>query len=701
MKRSKGIQGRMIFLIFMVLLALGLVIPSAVSAESENNTDQGIIAQSGDQAIQPLADVDCYAGQSYTLSGSIYTFDGSREIKFYSSDTSILKITNQKTSGVIINSTGNFNYVVEFEALKSGEATIQGISDTGSVKLTKKITILKPDPTSVSLSDSTFAVDVGETAQASATVLPTQADQKVTWSIQDEEIATIDEDGKITGIKNGSTKITATTVNGLTNSATVNVYDPVQSLTLDRDQLELTKGSPDDLNVSILPETANPNVIWTSSDSKIVKVEGGSLYGVSVGTATITATSADGKKSASCQVTVTYAEATSIRIECLYNVILKGESETAAAIVEPDSADPTVTWETSDPSIASVIDGKVTGISPGMATITAKTANGMTDSFTITVILPEPSSVSLDQTEVSLEKGKNVTLTASVSPSDASQDVTWSSSNTDVATVSNGKITAVSTGSAIITAKTSNGKTASCTVTVPAPDATSISLNLTSISLEVGKTSTLSSKVNPSEASQDVTWSSSDESIVTVLNGTITAVSKGTATITVKTNNGKAATCKVTVTDSASDAKPIYRLYMPSTGEHLYTSDKHEYDTLYQKYGWGQEGIGWYAPSSGTAVYRLYQPGLKNHLYTTDKNEVKVLTSKYGWVTDNGGEALYYSGGSVPIYRVYNKGLNGMHHLTTDTNEYNTLPKFGWQQEGATLYATKLGSPYATTKFYK
>lgn len=89
MKRSKGIQGRMIFLIFMVLLALGLVIPSAVSAESENNTDQGIIAQSGDQAIQPLADVDCYAGQSYTLSGSIYTFDGSREIKFYSSDTSL------------------------------------------------------------------------------------------------------------------------------------------------------------------------------------------------------------------------------------------------------------------------------------------------------------------------------------------------------------------------------------------------------------------------------------------------------------------------------------------------------------------------------------------------------------------------------------------------------------------------------------
>lgn len=146
---------------------------------------------------------------------------------------------------------------------------------------------------------------------------------------------------------------------------------------------------------------------------------------------------------------------------------------------------------------------------------------------------------------------------------------------------------------------------------------------------------------------------------------------------------------------------PIYRLYLPSTGEHLYTSDKNEYNTLYKKYHWGQEGIAWYAPEDGTEVYRLYQPDLKNHLYTTDKNEVKVLTTTAGWKVDNNNEPLYYSGGDVSIYRVYNRGLSGMHHLTTDLNEYNVLTngKYGWTKEGAQLSAVKVGEPLTTTRF--
>lgn len=124
-----------------------------------------------------------------------------------------------------------------------------------------------------------------------------------------------------------------------------------------------------------------------------------------------------------------------------------------------------------------------------------------------------------------------------------------------------------------------------------------------------------------------------------------------------------------------------------------------ERNELYQKYEWGYEGVAWYAPTSGTAVYRLYQPGLKNHLYITDKNEVKVLTAKYGWKPDNGGNALFFSGGSQNLYRVYNKAANGMHHLTTDKVEYNTLPKHGWKQEGAKLKYVKVGSPI-TTQYY-
>lgn len=147
----------------------------------------------------------------------------------------------------------------------------------------------------------------------------------------------------------------------------------------------------------------------------------------------------------------------------------------------------------------------------------------------------------------------------------------------------------------------------------------------------------------------------------------------------------------------ASGSIAIYRLYYPGNGEHLYTTDVNEKNTLYNNYGWGYEGIAWYASSSGTPVYRLYHPGLGNHLYTTDTNEVKTLTAKYGWKKDNGGKALFYSSGSVPIYRVYNKNQSGMHHLTTDYNEYTTLPKYGWTKEGVKIYASQIGSPITTT----
>ena len=141
----------------------------------------------------------------------------------------------------------------------------------------------------------------------------------------------------------------------------------------------------------------------------------------------------------------------------------------------------------------------------------------------------------------------------------------------------------------------------------------------------------------------------------------------------------------------------IYRLYNPDNGEHLYTTDTNETNVLYHDYNWGYEGIAWYAPErSATPVYRLYNPVLCNHLYTTDLNEVNVLTTTTEWVKDNNGQPVFYSDGTIPIYRVYNRELQGMHHLTTDKNEYDTLPVYGWAQEGTSLYALKTGSPIIT-----
>lgn len=152
-------------------------------------------------------------------------------------------------------------------------------------------------------------------------------------------------------------------------------------------------------------------------------------------------------------------------------------------------------------------------------------------------------------------------------------------------------------------------------------------------------------------------------------------------------------------TEAAQGAVTIYRLYNPRNGEHLYTADANEKNVLFQKHGWGYEGEAWYAPNKGKdslPVYRLYNAGLQNHLYTIDTNEVRVLTTKHGWTKDNGGRPVFYSGGKANIYRVYNPKLRGLHHWTTDQNEYRVLPKHGWKQEGIKLQALHVGVPIKT-----
>ena len=170
------------------------------------------------------------------------------------------------------------------------------------------------------------------------------------------------------------------------------------------------------------------------------------------------------------------------------------------------------------------------------------------------------TSIKLNVNALTLEVGESYTLTATVLPSNATdKNITWSSSNTAVATVSGGKVSAVGSGAATITATTSNGKTATCSVTVTESESviievTSVSLNQTSLYLEVGENETLTATILPNNATdKNITWSSSDASVATVTNGTIMAIGSGTTTITVATSNGKTATCTVMVTNPYAD----------------------------------------------------------------------------------------------------------------------------------------------------
>ncbi len=240
--------------------------------------------------------------------------------------------------------------------------------------------------------------------------------------------------------------------------------------------------------------------------------------------------------------------------------LLVGDTQAFTATVYPANAtDKTVTWSTNRSSVATVDEnGVVTARGVGSAVITAS-AGGVNQTCTVTVGTPvvNVTGVTLNKTTTTLTVGGTETLTATVAPADATdKSVTWSTSKASVATVSNGKITAVSAGTATITVTTTDGsKTATCTVTVEEAvvSVTGVTLNKTSTTLTVGDTETLTATVAPAGATdKSVSWSTSKASVATVdANGKITAVGAGTATITVTTTDGsKTATCTVTVEEA-------------------------------------------------------------------------------------------------------------------------------------------------------
>ena len=229
-----------------------------------------------------------------------------------------------------------------------------------------------------------------------------------------------------------------------------------------------------------------------------------------------------------------------------------GGSSTLTATVNPSNAtNKTVTWTTSNASVATVSGGKVTAVGPGTATITATTSGGQKATCTVTVRVPV-TGISISRSTLALTVGATSTLTATVAPSNASdKSYSWSSSNSAVATVnSSGLVTAKANGTATITATTTDGgKKASCAVTVTTP-ASGVSVAPTTATIIKGQTQQLTATVAPSSASnKSVSWSSSNNSVATVSStGLVTAKAAGTADITVTTADGNyKAVCKVTV----------------------------------------------------------------------------------------------------------------------------------------------------------
>ncbi len=256
----------------------------------------------------------------------------------------------------------------------------------------------------------------------------------------------------------------------------------VTGVTLDKTSLSIEAGQTAQLTATVLPGNAdNQAVTWSSSDNNVVSVDAtGKITANTKGSATITVTTADGGKTATCTVTVTEPAApvavTGVTLNKNNTTIYTGRTETLTATIQPaDATNKAVTWTSDNTGVATVNNGVVTGVSVGTATITVKTTDG---GFTATCIVTveeapivHPTGVSISKTSINLQIGGSETLTATVTPADANnKNVTWSTSDATVAAVDkNGKVTGIKAGNATITATTEDGnKTATCSVTVTA-----------------------------------------------------------------------------------------------------------------------------------------------------------------------------------------------------------------------------------------
>ena len=431
--------------------------------------------------------------------------------------------------------------------------------------------------TGVSLDKTEIVLVEGSSEKLTATVEPTNATNKnVTWSSDHEAIATVDQNGTVTARRGGQATITVTTVDGSkTATCTVRVRiqigEPVQSVGLNKTELALEVGKTGTLEAKVEPSDAtNKNVTWSSSNSEVATVDNGVVTAVSAGEAIITVTTEDGGKTATCKVTVNAPQTvpvTGVTLDKAELTLEKGSTGTLKATVEPQNAtNNTVTWSSSNPEVATVDNGVVTAVSAGTATITVTTADGNHKATCTVTVTPKTVPVSGIQVQgtATLYVGNITKLTAKVEPTNATNPaVTWSSNNESVATVgTDGTVTAVSAGTATITVTTADGnKTAECKVTVNAPQTkpvTGVTLNKSAITLEVNGSEKLTATVEPSDATnQNVTWESNATNVATVgQDGTVTAVSAGTATITATAQDGSgiSGSCVVTVQQADTTA---------------------------------------------------------------------------------------------------------------------------------------------------
>lgn len=436
---------------------------------------------------------------------------------------------------------------------------------------------------------------VGKSYQLQGMVFPLNATNKnVVWESSDESIATIDKNGLLKILKEGSVTIKCESEDSYAYSAITFTTVKSGSTTPDNPKVLVSKieikdlpktfrvGDSVQLKAIVSPENAtNKNVKWESQTPDIVKVDNsGKVTVVGKGEAIITCESED----KACKVTLNFTtldkedesvKVSKISVPELEKEISVGDEKQLVAVISPENAtNKNVTWNSSDKSIAEVSStGKLTVKKVGKVDITVSATDGSGVKAIYHLTIPE-KTVTVPTTNIDivgmkndLAVGDSVQLEAIVKPTNATnKNVLWSSSNTSVATITNtGLLRIVGTGEVTITCRSQDGFSGqTMTFTI---NKTDHNIKITKISLSgipqytyVGDTYKIIPTITPENATnKSVTWSSSDESIATIdKNGNFKALKAGTVKITCKAADGSLANSVATITVNPKTSDNVF-----------------------------------------------------------------------------------------------------------------------------------------------
>lgn len=416
----------------------------------------------------------------------------------------------------------------------------------------------------ITLNKSQMLLDIGYSETLKYTLDGELNESNIIWHSSNPTVASV-QNGRVKAITRGETIITVK-INNYSATCKVTVsgdYIAVTGIKLNKENFNILINSTEKLTANISPSTAtNKNITWYSDDSSIVSVDSkGNITAKKIGSTVITATA--GNYSTTTKVTV--VDKISLKkITINKSSLTIKEKETAQLSINYNPSNATnkkVTWKSSNTTIATVDqNGKITAKNPGTTTITAMSNDGglvATSKITVEAISKKVQSISLNKKELNIVAGEETELKATINPTYAeNKNVTWSSSDEEIATVENGVVKALKPGTTEIKVISEDGeKEAICKLTVTAPPLKGISFKEESKTIYINEKITLKPVLEPTNSELiNAKWKSEDENIVSVENGKITAKSIGKTKITVSTEDEKiSATIEIIVKEKPKE----------------------------------------------------------------------------------------------------------------------------------------------------